>query len=59
MPIRRLALLVVLLDGLLALAIAGRYAQLSQDWQGWSARRAAWELLHGNLAQQQREGALE
>jgi len=50
---RRQALVLLLVSGLLGLALAHRCAALSAQWNGWAARRAAWELLHGELGQQQ------
>ena len=46
---RRLALLVVLLNSLLGLLIAHRWAELSRAWSAYDARRDAWELLHTGL----------
>ena len=49
----------MLLNSLLALAIASRFADLSRDWRTWEMRREAWEQLHQNMVELQRAGELE
>ena len=49
LPLRRAVLLVLVLDGALALAVAERSIRLRADWQAWAVRREVWLRLHGDL----------
>lgn len=57
--LRRLTLLVVLLDSLLGLGIALRWAAMSADHQALAMRQQAHELLHAAMLEQHRAGELD
>ncbi|MFH1468664.1 MAG: hypothetical protein ABIO70_30015 [Pseudomonadota bacterium] len=56
---RRVALLLLLLNGLFALGIAERSHTLRSAWQAYEVRREAWLVLHAELLRRHGEEAME
>jgi hypothetical protein len=57
--LRRLAILVLLVDGLLFAACAHRWVTLERAWQVWDMRVAARAAIDASLAESARKGELE